>query len=296
MRERLRFVSRYSANLLLLATSSALACASSGGSDASEISDADIPLGDACAAYASEDAPIPIESVCFEDSVRPGAAAQTLENWFTGACNRPSSDLQSSLDCPSLRDSFKCRNVQTLGSTGSWLDGRTEALICQSCQPNAQGLPCECTDGLDKHSIGLGGILCDYLLLIDDGQAIAIRNREDFINRFAPVDDAGEALAFVELLGVSVKHLFARYDFLWAGSSVPGYPVTYESTCVAGNMQGTFVESNGGNFIVHTYQVPDLDGCSFDALTQVTYMVTPGGEVSLIASHPVCHAQIPCYD
>lgn len=295
----LRDPSRRTAGLIVVASSFLLACDPGGGRDATDPGDADIPgdpIGDACDVIASEDSPVPIAGVCFEESAPPAAAAQALDGWFNGSCNRPASDSQSWLECPALEGSFQCRSVLALGPTGDWLDGRPDALKCLSCQPEAQGLPCECADGLDRHGIGMGGVLCDYLLLIDEGHVNAIRNREDLVARFAPVEDAGEALAFVELLGTSVKHLFTRYDFLWAGSSTPNYPMTYESNCTSGTLQGTFVESSGADFIVHTYQVPDLDGCTFDSLTRVTYKVTRSGGISLLESHAVCHAGVPCID
>ncbi len=278
-------------------TSDAVDAVDSRSADTADAGDAVEEL-DACQVAATPDTPIPIACVSFLESTVPASEAPDLDAWWDGTCDSATSFPPAKLECPDLESGYLCKSVSSLGPLGSWLDGRVDALNCISCPQDPENASiCGCVGGLDQHYWGFSGVSCDYVLLKDaDGTIVSIESPAELAQRFAPVTTPAKAMAFVELVGRSVRHLYSRQDFFIAGTMVENSGISHETRCSVNNLEGSWAETEGPDFIVRTYKVPDENGCTSEALVQVTYRVTREGVVSLEASDVVCTASIPCYD
>lgn len=268
----------------IAATSLLLAACDSGNSTGPDASDV---VQDVASADSGGIAP---SEVSFLPTTPPTLTGASLRGWSDDVCTvQPS----GAFNCPTVSAAFDCVSVIDLGRIGAWLDPDIDPLLCRACPPNGT-YPCDCPDGVNYHQAGFGGRVCDYIVLPTLSNPETLRTPADLASRYGPVASEHAALAFAQLVTYRAQHLFSRDEFLAAANASHGN--TYESLCAPGGIEGSKVVTDGQDFIVSTFLIPDMNGCTNVSLESASVRVTSAGVVTLIESKPVCWASIACYD
>jgi hypothetical protein len=268
------------------------AAVETGGTDVTEAGEAADPGMEA------DDGRVPIAQVAFAATQAPAWEEPDLDQWPTGDCevvHHTEYPYWVEVSCPALEAANRCLSVHPLGRAGAWLAPGVPFVECWACPPNG-AYPCVCNDGVGIHNAGLGGTVGTYLFRPGEPGPVVLKSQTDLAASYAPVATAAAALAFAELTDPRVRHLFTHQEFLDAGSS--GQPLAPVARCDpgAGTVKGTWVEAAGEDFIVHTFRVPDWNGCTDVAIAAVDVTVRRSGEVATGEATPLCFAQMDCHD
>lgn len=207
----------------------------------------------------------------------------------------------TSLDCPALAALWPCRAfreptplVAALTPAAPMLE---VAFRDDAWSPAPEG--CTCDRGLYRATGFEGGanVACDSLAVLDASGPVLIDSPEALAARFAPVESAAEALAFVLLVqpGVAMNERVAVwYDANGlAATHFPDSDASVEPVCKELELQGASVQAWGDGYSVRAFVLGTT--CANAGLSILSARVSTDGVVTLDGIQSACwYEQPPC--
>ena len=245
--------------------------------------------------------------VTWEPTEIPTGQATDYSWWIPTYCSA-GDDLQ--LSCPDVLPELACLWVYKLGGADAWLHAESGSpaslsppLLCVSC-PNPTGAleTCTCPEGGFRDVLRGIWAPCNVLMVPDAAGPRVIRSLAELAATYAPVETAGEALAFSEIAVAGVRH---RFFDLACGSGTEtcyrNFPVFWGEPsdflgCVDPVVTATWVEPLDEDWLVHTYREPEGQGCHDVQRERVDILVTRAGDVEVLDASPECYQAMLCVD
>lgn len=216
---------------------------------------------------------------------KPAGSEPDLIPFFPDWCEQKPISPGHDPECLALSQQFGCKNVENPGPVGAWLKPGVAMLFCALCDPAPDPIDCECTsDSVFTISTPLGGSLCMNAIVFESIAPEQVADRENLLDRFKPVQDVGEALAF-SFFEPEIRHAFNQEDFLNMGPLETG---ASPFSCILPEVVGTVAFASGEGFEVQTFRVHEGYGCTTHVIERVTLLVNEDGAVSVEASELVC--------
>lgn len=250
---------------------------------------------------------VPWDEVVWDLEPAPIGEPSDGSYWTPTWCTTATPSGSASDLCPAIAEQFGCRSVYALDEIGAWLHEDVTPLVCVVCDADGRDgePPCACDQGLTYHQAGLGGVMCDRLLVVSGVVPEVIDSADGLWNYALPPYTPEAALAYVELLEPRVHHAFS--DYVGNPTKVASWLDIEQVGCTKATLPGTTVTATGeptadfteGTWIVSTYRYPDWNGCTDVTLEHVVYRVwTSYGEVGIdpYVVEPVCFGHVACED
>ncbi len=250
---------------------------------------------------------VPWDEVVWDTEPAPLGEPSDGSYWTPAWCTTATPSGSAADLCPAIAEEFGCRSVYALGEIGAWLGLNVTPLACVFCDAEGQDgdTPCACDRGLTYHQAGLGGVLCDRLIVAGGVVPEVLDSTEALRNHAFPPYTPEAALAYVELLEPRVHHVFDGY--VGNPTKVATWLDIEHLGCTKGRLPGTTVtvaeelttDSSEGSWYVSTYRYPDWNGCTDVTLEHVVYRVwTSYGEFGIepYVVEPVCFGRVACSD
>ena len=207
----------------------------------------------------------------------------------------------TSLDCPGLAALWPCRAFREPTPLVAALTPAAPVLEVafrdDAWSPAPEG--CACDHGLYRATGFEGGpnVACRSLAVLDASGPVLIDSPEALAARFAPVDSAAEALAFVLLVtpGVAMTERVAFwYDANGlAAARFPDTDASPEPVCNELELEGTTVQPWGDGWWVRVFVLGTT--CANQGLSVLSARVSTAGVVTLDGIQGACwYEQAPC--
>ena len=187
--------------------------------------------------------------------------------------------------CLSLSQQFGCKYIENPGPVGAWLKPGMSMLFCATCDLTDDGAGCLCVSpAVSTIPTDDGGSLCLNVIIFESIVPEMVTDRDLLLSRFLPVEDVGEALAFL-YFQPGIHHVYTQAAF-WQFE--PDDPGDAAFSCIAEKVFGTLAFPDGDGFQVQTFNEAHGDQCPTNVLERVTLRVESDGTYATQKSELVC--------